>query len=326
MKELLKMFFVWGLIICAVPSFAKAAAGAYVDAMPRESEAVSVSAEPQVFTGASDKLIVLDSASGEKITVTVEEYAVNAVLGQIPHMLSHEALKAQVCAARTYAVRRIVSGVDNLTGAHITDDESMYQIFPDEERLRAVYGDEYDSAYAAVKKAADETAGIIIICDGYPITAAFHLSSGGMTESSENVWGRAVPYLVPVLSEESVVNERRFTEAELTARLTAVYPEAEGFDSLTAEEVTESGTVLSVNVGDTVISGSELARILTLDSTAFEITKADGEYIFSVSGSGHLCGMSMAGADIMAQKGSSCEEIITHYYTGVTLVPCSFTE
>lgn len=324
MKELIKSVVIWVLIICIIPAFANAAAKTD-EAAKTASEAVSAPV-PTVYEINSDRLIILDREKETTRTVSVEEYAVNAVLSQIPFLLADEALKAQVCAARTYAVRRIAAGRDSTTGAHITDDESLYQICPEEAVLRTIYGNDYDMAYAAVKKAAEETEDMIILHDGCPVTAAFHTSSGGMTESAENVWGKALPYLVPVSSPENEAYEKNFTSAELRARINAVYPEAGSFEGLTVEEVTPSGTVIRVTAGNASLSGMEIARILTLDSAAFEISQKDDDYTFTVSGCGHLCGMSMTGADIMARQGSTYEEILTHYYTGVTVAPFRRTE
>ena len=56
-----------------------------------------------------------------------------------------------------------------------------------------------------------------------------------------------------------------------------------------------------------------------MKSTNFEITR-DGDNIkFSVKGYGHGVGMSQTGADSMAKQGSSAENIIKHFYTGVEI-------
>ena len=58
-----------------------------------------------------------------------------------------------------------------------------------------------------------------------------------------------------------------------------------------------------------------------LRSANFSVT-ADGEAItFSVTGYGHGVGMSQYGANAMARAGSTWQEILTHYYTGVTIGP-----
>ena len=47
----------------------------------------------------------------------------------------------------------------------------------------------------------------------------------------------------------------------------------------------------------------------------------DGKLIFYVTGYGHGVGMSQYGANQMAKEGADYREILTHYYTGVTVEP-----
>ena len=42
---------------------------------------------------------------------------------------------------------------------------------------------------------------------------------------------------------------------------------------------------------------------------------------FSVTGYGHGVGMSQYGANAMAKEGATWQEILEHYYTGVTIGP-----
>lgn len=48
-------------------------------------------------------------------------------------------------------------------------------------------------------------------------------------------------------------------------------------------------------------------------------TVQDGKFIFSGRGNGHGVGLSQKGAQAMAQKGYDYEEILCHYYTGITI-------
>lgn len=48
-------------------------------------------------------------------------------------------------------------------------------------------------------------------------------------------------------------------------------------------------------------------------------TVANGKFVFSGSGSGHGVGLSQKGAQGMAQMGYDYEEILHHYYTGITI-------
>ena len=65
--------------------------------------------------------------------------------------------------------------------------------------------------------------------------------------------------------------------------------------------------------------GVETRSILGLKSANFELQKENGTITFKVKGYGHGVGMSQTGADSMAKSGSSYEDIIKHFYTGVEI-------
>ena len=84
-------------------------------------------------------------------------------------------------------------------------------------------------------------------------------------------------------------------------------------------EYTESTRVKTVKFGNHELSGAETRILLGLKSTNFEIIKEDENIKFSAKGYGHGVGMSQTGADAMAKQGSTAEEIIKHFYTGVEI-------
>ena len=61
------------------------------------------------------------------------------------------------------------------------------------------------------------------------------------------------------------------------------------------------------------------APILTADGTIPGSSGIPTEYIFNGTGYGHGVGMSQYGAKGMAEKGYTCEQILTHYFTGTSL-------
>ena len=67
------------------------------------------------------------------------------------------------------------------------------------------------------------------------------------------------------------------------------------------------------------VRGTELRSALGLRSACFEWEVQDGVLVFFVTGYGHGVGMSQYGANRMAEEGATYREILTHYYTGVTV-------
>ena len=76
-----------------------------------------------------------------------------------------------------------------------------------------------------------------------------------------------------------------------------------------------------MTVGGVPVRGSSLRTILGLRSACFDWEVQDGKLVFFVTGYGHGVGMSQYGANAMAEAGSGYQEILTHYYTGVTVEP-----
>lgn len=92
-----------------------------------------------------------------------------------------EACKAQAVASRTFAYRYI------LKNKPISDNSSTAQAF----RIKR-YSDSYKTCIAA----AEATAGLVLFYNGIPIDAFFSNSNGGMTISSQKVFGSARDYLI----------------------------------------------------------------------------------------------------------------------------------
>ena len=65
--------------------------------------------------------------------------------------------------------------------------------------------------------------------------------------------------------------------------------------------------------------GGAVRNLFGLRSACFQVEYGESGFTFSVTGYGHGVGMSQYGANAMAQAGSTWQEIIAHYYTGVTL-------
>ena len=153
--------------------------------------------------------------------------------------------------------------------------------------------------------------------------------SSGKTESAENIWGTKLDYLVPVDSSydkdaPKYLDEISYSGDELKKILESEFNDI-NLDSdfkkwIEIKNVSDSGTVLSVNVGDKNISGSNLRDILGLRSACFDVDYKDDKIIFTTKGFGHGVGMSQYGADAMASQGQKWQDIISHYYPHASIV------
>ena len=116
-----------------------------------------------------------------------------------------------------------------------------------------------------------------------------------------------------------------FTAEEFREKVLSSYPEAdlsgEMGSWLQNAAVDTAGSVETVDVGGVTMKGSTLRSVLGLRSACFEWEVEDGKLVFYVTGYGHGVGMSQYGANQMAKEGADYREILTHYYTGVTVEP-----
>ena len=90
-------------------------------------------------------------------------------------------------------------------------------------------------------------------------------------------------------------------------------------DIIGKSKTSKAGTVLKIEINKKSLTGEQMRSTFSLRSSAFKITATENEVVFKVSGYGHGVGMSQYGADYMARQGSTYEEILKHYYTGIEL-------
>ena len=105
----------------------------------------------------------------------------------------------------------------------------------------------------------------------------------------------------------------------MKTKYTDIQIDFENENDLKILEYTDSGRVKTIKFGNHELSGVETRSIFGLKSTNFEVIKENENIEFKVKGYGHGVGMSQTGADSMAKQGSSAEEIIKHFYTGVEI-------
>lgn len=260
------------------------------------------------------------------LELTLEDYLVGVLFGEMPVSFSPEALKAQAVAARTFTLKTCAGSSHD--GA-ICADSGCCQAWLSEDALRSRYGADYEAALAKVRRAIRETDGVILLYGSTLIDAVYFSCSGGRTETAAAVWGTEVPYLQTVESpgEEFAAHdtdEVTFTLTEFAEKISEQLPSADLSGApggwLQAVSYTDGGGVAELEIGGVNCTGTELRRWLGLRSTAFEVVVETDTITFQTRGFGHRVGMSQYGAEAMARSGATYAEILTHYYSNVTLL------
>jgi len=281
----------------------------------------------------SDNSTVIRVLSGDEVTdMTLEMYLIGVVAAEMPALFGLEALKAQSVAARTNVLyRTYVSTNARHPDALVCTDFTCCMAFQNDIQLRNKWDRDYVRNIMKIIDAVIGTDGVYITYDDRPILAVFHSSSNGKTETSGNVWVTDLPYLLSVDSPENAANVPDFTYVTALRLdyfvdvVTSVFPDVDFSNNdrntwITDIKYTESGRVLELVIGGVTVRGTALRSLFSLRSTAISIELIDDDIIFTTTGFGHGVGMSQYGANVMAERGMSVNDILNAYYTGVSLM------
>lgn len=255
------------------------------------------------------------------VKLSAYDYICGVVGAEVPAEYEEEALKAQAVAAYTFALYR--KQVNKNEKYDITDSTASDQAFISDSDAKERWGSNYESYKEKIGAAVKAVLGQKLTYDGKLILSVYHNISGGKTESAANIWGGDYPYLMAVESVGDVLCPDYLSSAAVSSddfktKVSAlgVTFSGEADTWLGEKKTSESGTVLSLAVCGTEVSGNDLRQALGLKSANFDVSFADGSFTFSVRGHGHGVGMSQYGAQFMALQGSSYEEILKWYYKG----------
>jgi stage II sporulation protein D len=207
--------------------------------------------------------------SATNFTVVSVVNLVQYVMGVTPYELypswPDETLKAHAVCAATFAVRSLnkhsTYGFDVCSGQNC-------QVY----RGTTSLTDKIKNCVLAV-------AGMIITYDGQPISAVYHSSNGGSTESSEYVWGGYVPYLravednfeTPYLTKGNygIWTRGPYTGDELKAKLNAKGYTIGKVIDVYAAELTPAGNVYKLAFTDgtntVTLTGESMRTVLGTD-------------------------------------------------------------
>lgn len=275
------------------------------------------------------KIKLLHKQTGEVEELNMDEYLYGVVAAEMPASYEKEALKAQAIVARTYTIYQAENSKKH-ENADVCDDYTCCQAWiSKEERMAKWDSNEAEANWQKIVECVNETTGRIITYNGTSINAFFHSNSGGITESSLNIWGGIdYPYLksVETVGEEGYDqynSEVIISKEDLINKMKEKYSDFEidflQEDSIKILEYTSSNRVKTIKIGNKEIAGTEARTIFGLKSTNFAFETEGDNFKFCVKGYGHGVGMSQTGADSMAKLGANYEEIIKHFYTGVEI-------
>ena len=303
----------------AAPSVSAPSGASVPDAKSSPSSA-SVTADAETF-------YYRDSATGQIEAISRRDYLLGAVAAEMPVSWPDEALKAQAVAAHSYVLYCRDHSTD-ADGAWLTADPARRQGCLTDPVLHSYWGTQYETNYARLSALVDEVLTQVLYYDDAPAGTSYFAISNGRTETSEAVWGTALPYLISVDSSTDLAADNyEYTVSFAPAQLQLLLSNGLGISAdLSAPaqwfgtpELDAAGYVASLSVCGQRVTGPAFRRAVGLRSACFTIQYANDTYSITTKGYGHGVGMSQWGAKAMAEQGASYAEILAHYYPGTEL-------
>ena len=242
--------------------------------------------------------------------VYIENYVAGVVEAESGKDRPTEYYKVQSIITRTYALtnfrRHIAEGFQLCDGVHC-------QVYNGRSRF-----------VDAIPEAVKETRGMVLVdSDIELITAAFSSNCGGKTRNSEEVWSKALPYLVSVADTFCLNGDHARWEKSVSRHEWEKYKMKNPYGTAIKNG---KGGLLDDTFSEFLYGKQDLNAIrkyFILNSTRFVIEEGPDSVRFSGQGFGHGVGLCQEGAIRMAELGYSYREILEYYYTGVHLIQLS---
>lgn len=332
---LLFLLVVLALLLMPLSSFGaldepSATANATTTTESTTTTVTATTATQPVSAPTASEFRVLDAASGNVIALPERDFLIGTLAAEMYPSFHPEALKAQAVAAFTYFSYERAAAREKGENADFSDVPDTFPALYTTAGMQARWGDKFEEYYQTLCGAVDAVYGRMILYDGKPILAVYHAMSTEQTETAAVMWGRDLPYLQSVKNggdtalptyESSVT----VSAAEFAAALKAEGVTLEGVAAawVDADSITRSpaGTVTAITIGGRTFTGREVRELFALRSAVFTVDyDPESGFCFTVHGYGHGVGMSQCGANELAKQGKTWQEILTYYYTNVTIV------
>ncbi|MEE8319965.1 MAG: SpoIID/LytB domain-containing protein [bacterium] len=259
------------------------------------------------------RILILPDGGGLAVVneVPLEKYLAGLVNAEISSKWPMEAVKAQVVAARTYALYKMGKS------------EGFYH-------LRSDVSDQvYLGAAAEDKralKAVRSTRGEVLKYGNELIPAFYHSNCGGITADAADVWG--VPHPALKSTECSFCSDAPYGHwrltlswAELQKAINGLYPGTGRVKSITVRKRSGDGrvTILAVvtEKGRILVDSGDFRKEVGYDrlpSTLFRMGGGDGNVIFEGRGFGHGVGLCQWGAKGASERGWDYVRILGKFY------------
>jgi stage II sporulation protein D len=269
-------------------------------------------ATSQVRSGPDSIRVGLTSSGSTRITrLDLEEYIARVVAAEGEARAADAAQQALAIAARTFALANLQR---HRRENYDVCDTTHCQV------LRA--------ATPSSRRAAEATAGRVLVHDGEAASIFYSASCGGHSELASEVWPGAVDYGAVSQRDEACRDEPKWTSdirvSDIERALRVAGHRGSRLRDLRVVQRNASHRVARLRVDGFTpaeITGHDFRMAIAravgwqqMKSTAFEVRRTSAGYRFTGQGFGHGVGLCVIGAGQRALTGSNANEILTFYF------------
>lgn len=244
--------------------------------------------------------------------IGIEEYLAGLVNREIRSDYPIEAVKAQIIAARSYA---LATAADR---RHLGKFFDLYGTIQDQVYRGAT---REDSRSFRIVRA---TRGEVLFHRDDVLKSYYHAASGGFSELPQHVWGDeerdSLAYLARTSEADENVPGSRWS-ITLSSQIGLQWPGIGKLVDLRVLSRTPGRRVQALEIvgtdGNVTLNGAEFRKKLGVNwvkSTYFYVRRVDQGWILEGRGFGHGVGLSQLGAKAMAAENKTSAEILNFYY------------
>lgn len=183
----------------------------------------------------------------------------------------------------------------------------------------------YQTAYQRMEAAVIDTEGEVLVYNGAICEGIFHkISAGSTRDGAANLKNQLYAYVTSVESRMDIYGEdyfhgHYFTQEDLKHKIEENYPEVTWSEQPLVEQIQiveqdSQGYVITLQLGEVLVSGEEFRTKLELSSSNFSIQEIEGKIRFLCKGLGHGFGLSQFGANQLAKEGNTYQQILNTYF------------
>lgn len=289
--------------------------------------AITLSLTGVIEENVSDELIngrrvVVKYQNASKST-DINKFIIMVLAGRFSLSSQIEVLKAESVMIRT-DIYRIMG--DRMS----IDSKELGMSYMTERQMKNAWGDKYEENYNLIADCVAATSGRLMRCNGTLIEARYTAVSSGKTLSGGELLGDNYAYLAAVDCPDDVnspdyLTVHTISYKDFVKKMKAQYTDIGLNENNPLADIqivlkSDSGYVVKLQVGNVVMTGAKFAEILEINSACMNIENLNGSLKITTKGKGDGFGVSLYTADIMAQNGSSYEEILQKFYSGISFV------